>query len=194
MWLQVSTAVEARDALVDILPAIVDRYGEAAAALAADWYDQLRDTAGVAGRFAAIQAATGTSGVGALAGWAVGPLFAASPDWSAARTLVAGGLQRRIANAARTTVTRSSVADPQARGWQRVSRGGGCDFCTMLAARGAVYEEATADFASHDHCDCVATPAWKNEPRPVQPHRPSDRNISDADRRRVNRWIAANLT
>jgi hypothetical protein len=30
----------------------------------------------------------------------------------------------------------------------------------MLIGRGAVYSEATADFQSHDHCNCQAEPAW----------------------------------
>jgi hypothetical protein len=159
LWRQVSDAVQARDALQDVLPSLVDTYGAAAATLAADWYDELRDKLGVAGRFTAIPAAIDDPGADVLARWGVAPLFGADPDWSAAQTLIAGGLQRRIANAARLTVTGSSVSDPKARGWRRVGSGG-CDFCSMLLGRGAVYSEATADFAAHDHCRCGAEPVF----------------------------------
>lgn len=159
LWRQVDTPEEAREALRDVLPALVATYGAAAATLAADWYDDARDLIAARGRFRAIPVEVGPSGADALAGWGVSPLFQAEPDWSAARTLVAGGLQRRIANASRYTVAGSSVEDPAAEGWKRIGVGG-CDFCTMLLGRGAVYTEATADFLSHDHCRCAAAPAW----------------------------------
>ncbi|HEY5420361.1 MAG TPA: hypothetical protein VIL10_06475, partial [Marmoricola sp.] len=101
----------------------------------------------------------GESGADVLARWGVAPLFAAEPDWASARVLIAGGLQRRIANASRLTVTRSAVEDRAARGWQRVGVGG-CDFCAMLLGRGAVYSEESADFEAHDHCRCLAEPAF----------------------------------
>lgn len=160
LWRSVRTAAEAREALSDVLPALVTTYGTASAAFAADWYDELRDEVGAGGRFFAITAAVNEQGADVLARWGVGPLFDGDPDWGAARTLVAGGLQRRIANAARETVTLSSVEDPQTRGWQRVTSGDACEFCSMLASRGTVYSEHTADFASHDHCNCHATPAF----------------------------------
>lgn len=161
LWRQVTTAVQARDALRDVLPALIDTYGLAAGTLAADWYDELRDRAAVRGRFAAIVAELpDQGGADALAGWGVTPLFQAAPDWATARTLIEGGLQRRIANVSRFTVTNSSVKDPHAVGWQRVGLGG-CDFCAMLLDRGAVYTEATASFDSHDHCRCGSEPVFK---------------------------------
>lgn len=190
LWNAVSTAVEARQALSDVLPALVDTYGAAAAALAAQWYDDQRAKANVRGRFEAAPIEVRATGSDALAGWGVSPLFDVNPDWNAARTLVEGGLQRRIANAARSTVTDAAVTDPQARGWQRQASGG-CSFCSMLAGRGAVYTEASADFASHDHCNCVAVPAFQGQPLPVKPYKPSERNTTDADRARVRAWIAS---
>ncbi len=193
LWAVVTSAAQAREALSDVLPALVDRYGSASAALAADWYDDLRDEAGVPGRFTAFPAEVGAMGALALAGWGVGPLFAADPDWASAISLIRGGLQRRIANAARDTITASSVADPGASGWQRVGRGGSsCAFCRMLIGRGSVYTEARADFASHDSCNCAATPAWDGQPLPVQPYRPSPRGTSPADRALARKWIDEN--
>lgn len=190
IWRQVGTADEARDALNDVLPGVVDTYGLASAALAADWYDEVRDELNVDGRFAAIVADLDLGG-DVLAGYAVGPLYAAAPDWARARTLAEGGLQLRIANAARETVRLSSIEDPSARGWQR-SASMGCEFCQMLASRGAVYSESTVDFAAHDHCKCIAVPAFSGRPLPVKPYTPSERNITDADRARVRAWLRDN--
>lgn len=160
LWRQVDTAVQAREALADVLPALVQHYGPAAASLAATWYDNLREKRGVKGRFEAIPADLGPAGAEVLAGVAVGPLFGADPNWDAAKTLTIGGLQRRIANYSRATVTQSSIADPQAQGWERVGDGSTCEFCSMLLGRGAVYSEESAAFEAHDHCGCSAAPAW----------------------------------
>ncbi len=189
LWRQVANADEAREALEDVLPLLVRTYGQAAATVAADWYDDVRDELNISRRFTAITAELGDTGTDELARWGIGPLFSDTPDFAAARTLVDGGLQRRIANAARETVRVSSIEDPSAQGWQR-SASGGCAFCRTLAGRGAVYSEASADFASHDFCNCQAVPAFDGESRPVKPYTPSKRNITDADRIRVRKYMA----
>ena len=187
LWRSVSDATEAQIALNDILPGLVDTYGAAAAALAADWYDELRDKVGVRGSFTAIPADIADTGTPALVGWAA----TKATDLSTFAALVDGGVQRRIANFSRATVMQSSIADPGAHGWQRIGAGQ-CrsGFCDMLIARGAVYSEGTADFAAHDHCKCSAIPAWSGRPIPVRPFTPSTRNISDADRATVRDWLA----
>lgn len=190
LWRETSTPSQVETALKDVLPALVAAYGQAAATVAADWYDDLRDEQNVDGRFFAITADLGDMGTSELAGWAIGPLYGADPDIGRTRTMVEGGMQRRIANAARQTITTSSVEDPKAQGWQR-SAAGGCSFCRMLAARGAVYTESSVDFASHDHCNCVAVPAFDGRERPVKPYTPSSRDIPDADRARVRDYLAS---
>lgn len=188
LFRQVTNAAEARIALEDVLPALVEQYGTAAAALAADWYDDARAKAGVPGSFTAIPAEIGDRGTRQLAEWSTGR----ANSLDAALSLASGGLVRRINDLARETVIGSSIADPQARGWQRFAAGG-CGFCQMLAGRGGVYTRATADFASHDDCKCVAAPAFAGQPVPVRPYKPSERRISDADRARTRAWIKANL-
>lgn len=186
LWRQVSNAVEARIALQDVLPSLVDTYGQAAAAVAADWYDEAREAAAVSGAFRAIPASIDDNATSALALWAT----ESGTDLGSIQSLVNGGLQRRITNWSRQTVAGSALADPRADGWQRVGVGT-CKtgFCDMLIGRGAVYTEATADFASHDNCKCSAVPAFKGAPRPVKPYTPSSRNISDADRQRTIEYL-----
>lgn len=157
-----SDAEATRDALASILPQLVTMYGAAAATLAADWYEDLRDEANVRGRFTAIPAELPDVGrTDSLAGWAVGPLFGAAPNALLALTKVAGGLQRIIANADRETITGSSIADPKAAGWKRVGDGATCEWCRMLLSRGAVYSEASASFDAHDGDGCIAAPVFK---------------------------------
>lgn len=188
VWAQIQTAQQAREVLQDVLPDLTASYALAAASLAADWYDDLREEADVAGRFTAIVADLDDLGADVLARWGIEPLFAAEPDWQAAQTLIDGGMQRRITNAARDTITDSTAADPAAVGWQRVGNGE-CGFCAMLIARGALYTEATVTFGAHDHCKCMAVPAWGGQPRPVEPYTPTSRNITAADRARVREYL-----
>lgn len=181
----------AKAVLQEVLPDLVDVYGSGAGTLSADWYDEARAALDVPGRFRSVAAELpGTSRTDSLAGWAVDPMYSKAPDLAAALTRANGGLQRIIVNAGRDTVTYSAVLDPSARGWQRAGSGE-CGFCRMLIGRGAVYSEATADFGAHDHCKCVAVPAWEDRPLAVQPYRGTDRNVSDADRARTLEWMRA---
>lgn len=186
VWNSTTTPEQAASALHDVLPALINQYGQAAAAVAAEWYDNLRASQGIPGSFTAMPEDIPDPGGNELVGWAT----ATAQDTTSMQSLVVGGMTRRILNFSRGTVTSNSVADKHARGWQRVGSGE-CSFCAMLISRGAVYTEATADFAAHDHCECSATPAWVDRPNPVQPYTPSSRDISDADRARVRAWIGS---
>lgn len=186
LWRLVSAGASAETALRDLLPAIVTQYGVAGAALAAEWYDQQREKVGARGTFAALPVSADDRGTQALIGWAL----ATATDDASLATLVAGGVQRRLADHARYTVARNAVRDRAAKGWQRVGVGEcKAGFCDMLIARGAVYTEASADFAAHDHCQCSAVPAWGGEPNPVKPYTASTRQATDADRARVREYL-----
>lgn len=193
---QASTADETRDALMDSLPRMVEVYGSAAATLAADWYDERRDELGVRGRFVAIPAAlVADSGrFESLARWSVSPLYGPVPDPAAAFNKALGGTQRLIADADRETVIGSVRNDPQGTGWARHTDGNACEFCRMIAGRGAVYSATTADFASHDACGCIAVPEYGNEVREVKPFTPSQRfrsqSARDAHNARTRAWLA----
>ncbi len=75
--------------------------------------------------------------------------------------LSSGASARLVLDAGRETVTRTVQADPMARGYRRVLGGGGCQFCRMLAGRGAVYGEDSASFEAHDACGCTAEPVYE---------------------------------
>lgn len=185
LWRQVGSAAQAEVALRDILPDVIETYGAAAATVAADWYDDQRDKAGVGRRFVAIPAEIPEVGAQALVGWAL----TEAQDMAGLERLILGGTQRRIVNFSRVTVMRSSIADPSATGWQRTGSGS-CAFCALLIGRGAVYTEASADFASHDHCNCSASPAFAGESKPVKPYTPGPRQGNKADYARARAYIA----
>src|SRR5512139_1923339 len=183
------TASQTRDALMVLLPEVGDTYGAAAAALAADWFDELREREGVKGRFLAEPTGdVDPERWDSLARWGVDPLFAAEPDRSAALTLIAGGLQRTVADRHRLTIVDNSIRDPRAAGWARVGVGENCGFCRMLIGRGAVYTDATVTFRSHDHCNCAASPTWAPNVTRIsnEPYRQSQRNRSDATKAKDN--------
>lgn len=78
-----------------------------------------------------------------------------------ARNSALGAVTRLVLEGGRETVVRGVRDDPRGVGWQRVSSATACAFCQMLAGRGAVYREDTADFATHDHCGCTAEAVYR---------------------------------
>jgi len=180
-------------ALFGLLPDLLDTWGEASAAAAADWYDELRDAAEIAGQFTAIVEPLGDLGAYALAGWAAEPLKTVEPDILSAKSRLEDGFQKRLVNSANLTVTGSAEADPKARGYMRRTRPGACKFCIMVASRGAVYTQKSARFACHGHCFCEAIPAWGGRALPVKPYKKSDHPSTAEDRARVRQWIKDNL-
>lgn len=180
-----------RNALMTFLPLLILQYGQAAATLAADWYDEVRAADSVAGRFRATVAepVNVEARAEATVRRAMGYVFAATAVGAAVTTLSGAAGRRvpesrpdpeRLARAgdlvlpalidpstklvlapARETIIGSTIADPKASGWKRITRAGSCKFCRMLAGRpDAVYKERTADFAAHGHCNCAAVPSW----------------------------------
>lgn len=143
---------------ITINGALIHTYARASASLAGKFYLAERAAAGVAGRFTPHYAAPPPQDqVKTSLSYATSGLYGVpSPKVD---TTIAGVAQRLVLNAGRRTVLQSVARDRRARGWMRETAGG-CDFCQMLASRGAVYSEASADFAAHDHCECLAVPAF----------------------------------
>jgi len=110
-----------------------------------------------------------------------------------ALTETQGSMSRLVLNAGRETSIETLRADTAAIGWQRILGTGGCDFCKMLAERGAVYKEDTVDFAAHDHCGCSVVPQYGDELQTVKDYVPSARLKTDAARKRNNAAIRAYL-
>lgn len=157
--LNLANPEDAAAALRAYIPALVRQYGESAAAVAADWYDETRAAARIPGKFRAVMVDSPYQDAAeGLARRAAGALFTPTPEDALTTLLPAVG--KYVLAASRATIQTSVHADPRASGWQRVTRSGACGFCRMLSGRGDVYKESTAHFASHGDCNCAAVPSW----------------------------------
>lgn len=168
-----------RAALFAATPLIISEYSDGSSALALEWYDELRDAAAPDTAFtprpltlvtdddvAAIVAKTTESlreGIDREIEEAI----------AESARLLEEQAEQLVAQAFRDTMTGNVQADPSAVGWRRFARPGACKFCLMLAAKGAVYTEATARFAAHGattngkatggNCMCIAGPEFGGE-------------------------------
>jgi hypothetical protein len=74
---------------------------------------------------------------------------------------VAGTASGLVLSGGRETMLQTARHDPAASGrWQRIAGPNSCPFCQMLADRGPVFSDDTADFSAHDHCGCAAEPEF----------------------------------
>lgn len=152
-----------RDALLAFVPALTAAYGEAAATVAADWYDELRADSSASGRYTATMApVVAAEVVQQRTRFGASHLFTDAP--SGMLPFLEGIVDEYVLQPGRDTVATSASEDAQAR-WAVVPSGAKtCEFCSAMASRGAVYRQETDSF--HAHCNCVATPIWEDEPYP----------------------------
>ena len=153
------------EALALVLAEVTDKYGSASAAIAAEWFEELRDVSGVTGSLTAQAAALpSTERLEVLARWGVGPLFGASPDPVTALHRVSGGLSRQVLGVGRDTLMESIAKDPAGPRYARHASANACAFCAMLATRGAVYlSEDSGGGKYHDDCHCTVVPVWPGQ-------------------------------
>jgi len=184
---------EVRGALLDLTPALIATYTDGSSALAADWYDELRDEVSPPKRFSAEPfIADRGEKIGRMVAWASEPLFAPEPDVQKVALRLLPNVQKEIARPFRDTITTNTTRDPSAVGWRRVSSGTGCKLCRMLADRGAVYKESTARFATHESCHCSAAPAFRDGDGPeasTLQYVASQRRRSEKDRARLRDYL-----
>jgi len=151
-----------RDALLQFMPELVDRFGDMAASVAADWYESTRFQA-VGGSFnARLADPVDPLRVQESTRWAVGPLFEGDPDGMMAR--LSGSVQRYVMDTSRGTIARNVSIDPRKPRFARVPTGSKtCAWCSLLASRGFVYlsrDTAGAHDHFHDKCDCQIVSTW----------------------------------
>jgi hypothetical protein len=173
LWaaLDVGNPMEVRAALEELLPDLVVMYGELSATVAADFYDEVRAKVGAPGSFTAILAAPfAVEAVRANARWAIGPLFSADPDPSAALGRLELESDRMVRQSGRDTRTLSATKDPARPRFARVPTSPApCAFCTMLAGRGPVYSSEKAAGGLEDYhagCGCEVIPVHDGQPLP----------------------------
>jgi hypothetical protein len=155
--------------LVDATVPLVRDQNRVSAGLAARYFDAFRFTEAPGGTARAVQADPPDPARIAGTLYLVGrdmtrrAIAAGQAPEAARRTALvrtSGTVGTLVLDGGRSTLLRSVAADPQTDGWARIASSGCCAFCAMLASRGPVYGEASADFEAHDHCACTAEPAY----------------------------------
>lgn len=149
-----------RPALLQGVPQIVAYYTLGSAALAADHYEDERDLAPVRRLYVAEPIIPDRAEkIGRAVAWAT-----EEADPLIVSDRLAEVVPLEVARAFRDTILTNRRRDPESVGWRRIASGRGCKMCQMLAARGAVYKEATARFATHPACRCTAQPVFRGQP------------------------------
>lgn len=183
---------------IEAVAAIVARYSEVSATLAADFYDGERNAAGVPGAFT-VPLADPPPGeqVDSSMRWATKDLWPRDEAVAtvaqqepldvrleAAMTKAAGATQKLVADRGRATLRQAVKSDPQAVAYARAAALGACAFCRLMASRGAVY--ATAESAGrdanalftgdasvvkfHNDCHCAIVPVFRGQRFELSPH------------------------
>ena len=166
-WLGIASLspVDAKALIAELTLDLVDSFGPIAAALAADFYEEVRLEEGVKSSHSPIVASAPTAAkVAGSASWAAQPLFDGEPI--SARTRLLGVVQRHVQQAGRDTLYGNGEADRARPRWARRPDGNPCKWCSMLASRGAVYlsEDTAGGFNDwHDECNCQPEVSFDGE-------------------------------
>ncbi|WP_346921872.1 hypothetical protein [Glutamicibacter creatinolyticus] len=148
----------ARDALLELFPLLVDKYGPLAAQVAVEWYREvLPGTNPVAA-----SSAYPLEALQKKVRYAAGDLFTDDP-YGTLRNLT-GALGKYVRQPGRDTIQINAMRDKV--GWARVPRGPRtCSFCLMLASRSGAWLYNTKEKALsrksdgeeyHGNCNCEA--------------------------------------
>lgn len=182
--LDLSKPEAVRDALLEFVPVLVAEYGQVAAALAMEWYEQLRFESGGPGKYvaAAVLASSVTpERVEAKVRYAAGHLFEREyevqdstgglavvrkpAEPALALAVLTGATDKYVKQFSRETVAWN--AEREGVRYARIPTGATtCAFCLLLASRDAVYlTEQSAGSKKfgpanefHGHCDCEIVP------------------------------------
>ncbi|EOM77912.1 hypothetical protein DW322_08805 [Rhodococcus rhodnii] len=135
LWRQAEAFDDFRGFMMDAFPELAAQYGIGAAELAAVWYED---------------AAPGLDYIAQPATLPPGEKWSQSTQWAlntssgaAALEKLAGTLQRGIWDMARQTTIDNAASEPGAT-WARHASANACEFCRLMATRGAVYSSEAA--------------------------------------------------
>jgi hypothetical protein len=164
---------------IEAVRALVGEYGSASASAAADFYDAERVAARVTGRFTVpLLDPPPDEQVDNALRWATKDLWSRDPEdpkttetqrrpieerLDAAEKKAEAAVQKLVIDRGRGTVQEAVRRDRMAVGYARAAALGACAFCRLLAARGMVYKQDTADFRAHDGCNCGVIPVFKGQ-------------------------------
>ena len=140
----------------DAFPDIADPYHQAAAQLAASWFEE---SAPASAYVAAVADPIPVQRLTSSAEWALGG------DGRQALSRLEGTLQRVVFDGARDTTLLNVQRTTST--WARYASATACAFCRLLATRGDAYRsEETAATKVHDHCSCLPVEVRDNDYEP----------------------------
>ncbi|MFD5026999.1 hypothetical protein [Streptomyces sp. NPDC058373] len=162
---------------IGAVQAVIDQYARTSAALGAEFYDAQRAAAAAPGPFTVpVQDPPPADQSEASLRWATKDLWGREPEQATeaqqqpietrltqAEKKAEAVAQKLVTDAGRNTVREAVRQDRQATAWARAAALDSCHFCKMLAVRGAVYKQDTADFRAHDGCHCGVVPVFKGQ-------------------------------
>ena len=152
-----------RDLFLDRMPLLVERFGEDAGFLAAEWYDVLRARHGSAAYYRAEMAPLTEDWqemIEATVRRTAGHLFTETPERMLAG--VVDTVDKIVGEAASRTVAHSAGRDPDRPRYKVTLSAKACEYCRDVAAeveRLHAGDQPTRWF--HGNCRCSVEPTWR---------------------------------
>jgi len=182
-----------RSEILAVMDVILSPYTDNAAAVAATFYDGLREWFGISDGFYALSNSMRSAETTATA---VTAYTAAVPELNdELKRQLYKQVGYEVKRAANECMAYNAKRDPKKPKWARVPKytpveyrpwskelgvthnkqlaeTGTCEFCTMLASRGFSYHTAETASHAHDRCDCVIVASWDKDNPAVQGYDP----------------------
>lgn len=167
VWAEISDWEPARqrDALLELVPAIIDKYADTSSTAAAEWYQQVRDK-WISDDFKARTPVRANDDISKLIRAKAGVLFGDDTDPMQMLRFLNGVVDKGVKQGGRDAIRYNAKRDPKKPRYARVPEGPACAFCTMLASRGFIYQnEDTAGGLGqyHNDCHCEIIPSWDGD-------------------------------
>ncbi|MDK8345439.1 hypothetical protein QP868_02225 [Brevibacterium sp. UMB1308A] len=176
-----------RNVLLEAVPVLVRKYGDGAAAAAADWYLQMRakDVPGAVDFPIVLGDPVPDGVVRDNVRYAAKFLFGGDPAMTVGA--LHGAIGRHVKYAEMSTLWQLGVKDTVTVRYALVPRPPmTCSWCSFLSSRGWVYTSEAKGLASqHSNCDCSVVPSWDAEKAHIDGYDP------EADHRRYKRARAS---
>lgn len=177
--LQGMPAPQQRDMLLELVPALIDKYGDMGSTAAADWYKQVRSK-WFDDEYEPVLADPVHDDLTGMIRAKANMLFEhdGQYDPNAYLSYLNRLISRGVRGGGRSTIVSAVRRDRRGPRYARVPSGvKTCAFCAMLAGRGFVYSSAEAAGGAfnryHAECDCEIVPSWDERPR-VEGYHPGE--------------------
>lgn len=177
MWEEISDwePAKQRDALLELVPAIIDKYADTSSTAAAEWYERVRSK-WISDDFKAQTPTRANDDISRLIRAKAGVLFGGDADPGQMLRFLNGVVDKGVKQGGRDAIRYNAKRDPKRPRYARVPSGvKTCAFCAMLASRGWVYESAETAGAMnkyHSDCDCEIVPSWGKDRPNVEGYDP----------------------